>query len=136
MGLQNEAGRDAQRAASMYIGALSRLTGASRKAILHYEALGLIPAPRRKGRYRLYSETDADLVCTIKRAQSLGFSLKEIKGVVSTRAQTRKLPVEMVLALIEAKRRELRHAIRNAQSQDKRLAELRAGLLKRPSRQR
>ncbi len=119
----------------MYIGALSKLTGVSRKAILHYEALGLIPESQRKGRYRVYAEIDADLICMIKRAQSLGFSLKEIRDVVSKRAQTRQLPVEMVLELIEAKRKELRDVISNAQLQDRLLAELKADLLGMPSRQ-
>ena len=114
----------------MYIGALAKLTGASRKAIRHYEWLGLIPAPQRNGRYRIYSETDANLICMIKRAQSLGFGLKEIKGVVSVRAKTRQLPVEMVAELIDLKRKELRNIIDNALAQDWQLAELRADLLR------
>lgn len=112
----------------MYIGALAKLTGASRKAIQHYESLGLIPVPQRKGRYRIYSESDADLVCMIKRAQSLGFSLKEITGVVSARAKTRQLPVEMVSELIEIKRRELRNLIDKTLEKDKQLATLQAEL--------
>lgn len=112
----------------MYIGALAKLTGASRKAIQHYESLGLIPVPQRKGRYRIYSASDADLVCMIKRAQSLGFSLKEITGVVSARAKTRQLPVEMVTELIEIKRRELRDLIDKTLEKDKQLATLQAEL--------
>jgi DNA-binding transcriptional MerR regulator len=114
----------------MYIGAFSKLTGISRKAILHYEVLGLILEPRRKGRYRTYSEADADLICMIKRAQSLGFSLKEIADVVSARAKTRKLPVEMVNMLIDTKRKELRDIVNNALSKDKQLANLQADLLR------
>lgn len=113
----------------MYIGKLAKLTGASRKAIHHYEALGLIPAPQRKGRYRIYSETDANLICIIKCAQSLGFSLKEITGVVSTTGKTRKLPVEMVVELIDRKRKDLREIINSALSQDRQLAELQADFL-------
>ena len=47
----------------MYIGALAKLTSASRKAIRHYKSLGLIPVPQRKGRYRIDSEADAKLIC-------------------------------------------------------------------------
>jgi MerR family copper efflux transcriptional regulator len=115
----------------MYIGALSKITGASRKAILHYEALGLIPESHRQGRYRIYKDVDADLICMIKRAQTLGFSLKEIKDVTSTRAKTNQLPVEMVLALIESKRSELRNTITNAQMKDRQLAQLQAELKSR-----
>ena len=113
----------------MYIGTLAKLTGASRKAIHHYESLGLIPVPQRKGRYRIYSETDANLICIIKCAQSLGFSLKEITGVVSTTGKTRKLPVEMVVRLIDHKRKDLREIINSALSQDRQLAELQADFL-------
>ncbi len=117
----------------MYIGTLAKLTGASRKAILHYELLGLIPTPQRKGHYRIYSEADADLICMIKRAQSLGFNLKEITAVVSMRAKTRKLPVEMVIELISCKRKELRAVIDHALARDQQLAELQAELLNNSS---
>ena len=113
----------------MYIGTLAKLTGASRKAIHHYESLGLIPVPQRKGRYRIYSETDANLICIIKRAQSLGFSLKEITGLISTTGKTRKLPVEMAIALIDHRRKDLRDIINVALSQDQQLAELQADFL-------
>lgn len=113
----------------MYIGELAKLTGTTRKAIHHYESLGLIPVPQRKGRYRIYSETDANLICMIKRAKSLGFSLKEIIGVVSVRAKTQELPVDMIVTLIDQKRKNLRDIVNNAISQDRQLAELQAELL-------
>ena len=113
----------------MYIGTLAKLTGASRKAIHHYESLGLIPVPQRKGRYRIYSETDANLICIIKRAQSLGFSLKEITGLISTTGKTRKLPAEMAIALIDHRRKDLRDIINVALSQDQQLAELQADFI-------
>ena len=113
----------------MYIVKLAELTGASRKAIHHYESLGLIPVPQRKGCYRIYSETDANLICIIKRAQSLGFSLKEITGVISMTGKTRKLPLEMVVELIERKRADLREIINSALSQDRQLEELQADYL-------
>jgi MerR family transcriptional regulator, copper efflux regulator len=113
----------------MYIGELAKRTGTTRKAIHHYETLGLIPVPQRKGRYRIYNEADANLICMIKRAKSLGFSLKEIIDVVSVRAKTQKLPVEMVVALIDLKRKNLRDTVNNAILQDRQLAELQAELL-------
>lgn len=112
----------------MYIGELAKLTGASRKAIHHYEALGLIPQPPRKGRYRIYRATDVDLVAMIKCAQSLGFSLKEIAGVTSAAAQTGTLPAEMVLELIERKRQTLRQTIDRALAHDRQLVALQADL--------
>lgn len=114
----------------MYIGALSKMTGVSRKTIHHYESIGLIPVPQRKGRYRVYSETDADLIFMIRRAKSLGFSLKEVKELASTRASIRECPTGIVLALISAKRKELGNTIGKAKLQDQQLADLQADLLK------
>jgi len=112
----------------MYIGKLAKLSGASRKAIHHYELLGLIPVPQRKGRYRIYNETDVNLICMIKRAQFLGFSLKEMAGIISTTAKTQKLPIEMMVELIDRKRRELLESINSILSRDRQLAELQADL--------
>ena len=42
----------------MYIGKLALVTGVTQKAIRHYENLGLIPAPERKGKYRFYKQLD------------------------------------------------------------------------------
>ncbi len=120
----------------MYIGALSKLTGVSRKAIHHYESIGLIPVPQRKGRYRIYSETDADLILMIRRAQSLGFSLKEVKELASTRAVIRHCPIDMVLALVSAKRKELKNTISKIKSQDRQLADLQDVLKTRLSSRR
>jgi DNA-binding transcriptional MerR regulator len=62
----------------MYIGNLSKQTGASRKAIYLYEELGLIPTPRRQGTYRVYAPEVVGIVETIRCAQALGFTLKEL----------------------------------------------------------
>lgn len=113
----------------MYISTLSRLTGVSRKAIQHYESIGLMPVPKRMGRYRVYGDADADLIRMIKRAQFLGFSLKEIAGLALTRAKVRQCPTEMVLELIKAKRGELQNLIDKVNLQDRQLAELQADLL-------
>jgi DNA-binding transcriptional MerR regulator len=62
----------------MYIGKLAELTGATRKAIRHYESIGLIPSPQRKGNYRIYTTLDVHLMKIIRQAQSVGFSLAEL----------------------------------------------------------
>ena len=38
----------------MYIGEFARLAGTTPKAIRLYEQLGLLPEPRRRGKYRVY----------------------------------------------------------------------------------
>jgi MerR family copper efflux transcriptional regulator len=62
----------------MYIGELAKLSGASAKAIRHYESLGLLGRVERQGVYRVYDTQDVQVVQWIKQAQSLGFRLAEI----------------------------------------------------------
>lgn len=66
----------------MYIGKVAQLTGASCKATRHYERIGLIPEPARKGHYRHYSESDAVIIHMIKTAQSVGFSLDDLRELI------------------------------------------------------
>ena len=62
----------------MYIGQLAALTGATPKAIRHYEKLGLLPVAKRQGKYRVYENLDVQSVKMIRLAQSVGFSLAEL----------------------------------------------------------
>ena len=52
----------------LYIGKVAEITGASCKAIRHYESLGLLPTPKRRGKYRIYSELDVFFVTVRSRA--------------------------------------------------------------------
>ncbi|WP_051534653.1 MerR family transcriptional regulator [Deefgea rivuli] len=65
----------------MYIGQLAKLSGASPKAIRHYESLGLLGDVVRLGVYRVYRQQDVQVVQWIKQAQSLGFRLSELGKV-------------------------------------------------------
>lgn len=67
----------------MYIGEASKETGLSIKAIRFYEEIGLIRQPERKGRYRVYKETDIELLILIKEAKELGITLSKLKGVIT-----------------------------------------------------
>lgn len=62
----------------MRIKTLAALTGASQKALRHYESLGLLGAVPRQGRYRAYGPAHLELVALIRRAQRFGFSLAEL----------------------------------------------------------
>lgn len=67
----------------MTIGELAKKSGVNAKLIRHYESIGLIPAATRSDSgYRLYKDTDAQFLRFIKRARSLGFSMKEIKKLI------------------------------------------------------
>lgn len=65
----------------MLIGVASARSGASIRAIRLYESLGIIDAPLRRGRYRVYSLQHVETLRCIKQAQRLGFSLKDISGL-------------------------------------------------------
>lgn len=68
----------------MNIGELSKSSGVNAKLIRHYESIGLIPkAARSESGYRKYGETDIHILKFIKRGRSLGFSMKEIKKLIS-----------------------------------------------------
>lgn len=66
----------------MYIGKAAQLSGTTIKAIRHYEAIGLLPAPQRLGQYRVYSAQSVELLMFIKCAQQLGFKLKELQDIL------------------------------------------------------
>lgn len=66
----------------MYIGEVSKKTGLSVKAIRLYEEKGLIPKAKRLGRYRIFSQSDIELLNLIKEAKELGISLSQLKEVI------------------------------------------------------
>jgi len=68
----------------MNIGEVAKLSGVNAKLIRHYEAIGIIPkVSRTDAGYRVYSETDINVLTFVKHARGLGFSMKEIKKLVS-----------------------------------------------------
>lgn len=92
----------------MYIGKLARLSGATPKAIRLYEARGLLSAPMRRGKYRVYSDADIVLVHMIRRGQAVGFALDEMKDLISLRRKTGCFPLRLARTLIHGRRKRLR----------------------------
>ncbi len=69
---------------SVNIGEAAKISGVNAKLIRHYESIGIIPkASRSDAGYRTYSETDVHILSFVKRSRNLGFSMKEIKKLVS-----------------------------------------------------
>lgn len=60
------------------IGALARASGASVRAIRHYENMGLLQSQRGGNGYRLFSHAAAARIRQIRRLLALGFTLDEI----------------------------------------------------------
>ncbi|MFN8846601.1 MAG: Cu(I)-responsive transcriptional regulator [Bdellovibrionales bacterium] len=68
----------------MNIGEAAKISGVNAKLIRHYESIGIIPkATRSDAGYRTYSETEVHILSFVKRSRNLGFSMKEIKKLVS-----------------------------------------------------
>jgi MerR family mercuric resistance operon transcriptional regulator len=71
------------------ISRLARLGGVNLETIRYYEREGLIPKPpRTRAGYRLFTKDAARRLRFIKRAQELGFSLAEIRELLSLRPST------------------------------------------------
>lgn len=69
---------------SVNIGEAAKISGVNAKLIRHYESIGIIPkASRSDAGYRTYSETDVHILSFVRRSRNLGFSMKEIKKLVS-----------------------------------------------------
>lgn len=72
--------------AGLTTGQLAEAAGVNLESIRFYEGEGLLPKPpRTRSGYRLFPEDAVRRIRSIKRAQELGFSLKEVKELLSIR---------------------------------------------------
>lgn len=70
----------------MRIGELAAALQINPKTIRYYEAIGLLPAPRRNSAgYRLYSAAEHERLRFIALALAIGFTLREIGQILSLR---------------------------------------------------
>lgn len=102
-------------ASTVYIGLAARLSGATTKAIRHYEDIGLIPQASRQGKYRVYTEESIEIIRFIKCAQNLGFKLKELESILR-KYDGQAFPWSIVLEAVRFKKNDLQTEIRNMQS--------------------
>ncbi len=101
---------------SYSIGQAAEITGLTAKKIRHYESLRLIPrASRTLGDYRVYTSVDLHALRFIRRARALGFSMKEIEGLLGLWRNQRRASSEVK-----------RLASKHIQDLEGKIAELRA----------
>lgn len=95
----------------MYIGQAAKLTGATPKAIRHYEAIGLMAPPKRLGKYRYYTDNDIKVIRLIKCAQKFGFKLAELETLVKKMKSGEQNPYREFIEAIEKKRQQIQSDI-------------------------
>lgn len=65
-------------------GALAKRSQVNAETIRYYEKIALLPEPERsEGGHRLYQDADLNRLCFIKRCREIGFSLNEIRELLS-----------------------------------------------------
>jgi len=85
------------------IGELSHRTGVSPDTLRYYEVKGLMPSPTRTaGGYRQYPESAMKRVQAIRAALAIGFSIRELATVFTTR-DAGGIPCHVVRALAAKK---------------------------------
>lgn len=98
------------------IGEAAEASGVSAKMIRHYEELGLISKARRTASgYRIYTEADVHTLRFVRQARDLGFSTKQISGLLSL-WHDRRRPSSKVKALALEHIRELDQKLLEMQS--------------------
>lgn len=97
-------------------GDLAKKSNVNTETLRYYEKEGLLPEPERtESGYRLYADEDVKRVRFIKRAQELGFSLKEIKELLALKLDASQSASE-VKRLTEQKIQDIDRKILNLQA--------------------
>jgi DNA-binding transcriptional MerR regulator len=107
------------------IGPVAKKTGSSIHTIRYYEKIGLIhKAARSEGGFRVYSQEAVDRILFIKKAQSFGLTLDEIKKIMCCGDKGLEPCCAMVTKIFENKITEFEDKINELQKTKKRLKAL------------
>ncbi len=111
---------------SLTIGEFAKRAGVGVETVRFYERQGLLKEPpRRPSGHRAYPEAEATRLAFIRRAKDLGFSLAEIKELLSLRAD-RKAQCGQVKKRTQAKLADVDEKIRTLRRMRRALAKLNA----------
>jgi Hg(II)-responsive transcriptional regulator len=103
---------------------VAKLAGVNVETLRFYERKGILPQPpRRSSGYREYPPETVERVRFIKRAQELGFSLKEVQDLLALR-ETAGAKSGRVRKVAEARLEEIGDKIRDLEAMRQSLTEL------------
>ncbi|MEE9447459.1 MAG: heavy metal-responsive transcriptional regulator [Arenicellales bacterium] len=106
----------------MRIGELAKQSKLSIETLRYYEQAGLMDTPLRlENGYRDYTHASLTLLKFIKRAKQAGFSLKEIRSLISFREAKDQHTLDEVKTLGETKLAEIEAQILHLQTMHKEL---------------
>lgn len=109
---------------SLTIGHLAKQAGVNLETVRYYERRGLLPKPPRSASgYRQFPTDSARRLRFIRRAQELGFSLKEIRELLPLRV-SRSTTSKDIRARAQAKIADIDAKIRSLDSMKKTLKKL------------
>lgn len=105
------------------IGDVAKLSGIGIEALRFYEKSGLLEKPARtESGYRMYGRVVLDRLAFIKQAQTLGFSLDEIRRIVAD-ARAGQSPCDEVREIVRHRLEELDERMREMRRYRKELSE-------------
>lgn len=107
----------------MNIGAASDASGVSQRMVRHYEKIGLVPAPPRRGSYRDYCDADVHRLRFIANARDIGFPIDEIRTLLGLWSDRERSSAE-VKVLAETRAGELGRKARSLDAMRRSLTEL------------
>lgn len=116
-GESRKGGPESLATGNITIGELARESGVTLRALRFYQSKGLL-APHRTGGARVFSHTDRDRLALILQGKRLGFTLTEIREMLTARARgcanalpiSRRKCVEQI-NMLERQRRDIETAL-------------------------
>jgi DNA-binding transcriptional MerR regulator len=112
----------------MRIGQLARESGVSAKTLRYYEEIDLLrPAGRTTSGYRLYDDKVIQRLRFVRRAQTLGLSLADIRAILEISDEGR-TPCEHVLGIVDRELKRIAAQVRRLRELRSELRDLRARL--------
>ncbi|MEM8828230.1 MAG: heavy metal-responsive transcriptional regulator [Cyanobacteria bacterium P01_G01_bin.19] len=123
------------RSTNFKIGELAKQTGLTVGTLRYYSDLGLLqPVIRGNNGYRYYDQSASRQVEFIRKAQTIGFTLEEIKTILDIRDRGEK-PCNLVRDLLDSKIKQLEIQIKKMSLFKQELEEYRTSWINNPNRE-